>query len=122
MKYRLEAAKGSPSTWAWFLRTAKKHPGYSVLRDGAFDIHVVETNEPETMLALWMMVRPCKHLALYVDGILVSPTRFGFIMAQGERTKRMLNRIVERKEAEFDKAKKIRRWRMGLGPDPEMGF
>lgn len=113
MKYRLELSKGNNLAWRWFVQTARRHPGYSTFRDGPFTVHAVETDDKETILAFWSMVRPFKRMRCYYDGHFVSPTRFGLLLMYGDRTKRMLGAVIERGEARL----RENRRRMGLDPD-----
>lgn len=108
MKIRLEVARAPSLAWRWFLRVAKRVPGYRV-EDGR--VHIIETEDRDAILALWSIVRPWKRVAVYVDGRLISRQRLGVVLAQADSTRRMLAGIIKKKALERDDNER----RRGLG-------
>lgn len=66
--YRLEVGYRRSPDWAWFLRLAKKMPGYRVEREDGLELHVVETTSVANLEGLYEIIRSWRGWAFIVDG------------------------------------------------------
>lgn len=129
MRFRFEVGRARSSTWGMFVRLAKRQERYRLDQDeDAGEVHVIETDDVETALALWSYVARWRGVVYYFDNRLASRTHMARIMwdlrERGGKVAAMLHGILGKAAASRERREQERRWRMGLGPErPEdLGF
>lgn len=108
------------------MRRAKKHGRHRVRRVAGVELHVVDFKTVDAALEVWQCTRSWKAVSYSVDGKAIAPPKFNHLMHRhlfrDVRVKEMLSEILVRKERERRRREAGERWRMGLGPDEELGF
>lgn len=83
--YRLEVGRARRPEWAWFLRLAKKMPGYRISREDDLELHVVETTSLANLAGLHEIIREWKGWAFSVDGAPATRRALAELIAQRRR-------------------------------------
>lgn len=126
MRIRFEVSRGRSLYWPEFLRRAKKHGKHRQRRGAGVELHVVEFKTVEAALEVWQVTRSWKGVSYLVDGAMIPPIKFNHLMRahlfRDVRVKDMLQEIIVRKAKERTRRDAGENWRMGLGPDPDLGF
>lgn len=126
MKIRFEVSRGRSFYWPEFVRRAKKHGRHRQRVVAGVELHVVEFKTVDAALEVWQVTRSWKAVSYTVNGVVVPPIKFHHQMRahlfRDVRVKDMLQEIIVRKAKERGRREAGENWRMGLGPDPELGF
>lgn len=124
MRIRFEVAARKTWGFPYFVARAKKYGTHRIKKTGGLDTHVVEVKTTEQANAVWNYIRSWVAVAVFVDGKEMDRSEFARAMLQHRmsigRTKQMLDDVLKR--AQSRRGDDDGRWRMGLGPDPRLGF
>ena len=122
-KIRFEVAARKTYFWPYFLERAKKHGRHSVKKSEEVEFHIVEFDDMENAVEVWQCTRSWKAVSYYVAGHLMPQAKFNHFMNQfvfrDVRSKWMLDDIIKKTDHDRERKEGEKRWRMGLGPEPE---
>jgi hypothetical protein len=122
-KIRFEVAARKTYYWPFFLQRAKKHGRHRVEKSDGLELHIVDVEDMEGAVEVWQCTRSWKAVSYYVSGKAVPQAKFNHIMNQfvfrDVHAKWMLEDIIKTASAKKAREDDDKRWRMGLGPEPE---
>jgi hypothetical protein len=123
MTIRFEVAPRKTYFWKHFVARAKKRGRHRVDRTG---LHVVVCKTIDAALEIWQVTRSWTAVWYYVDGRVVGKARFKDMMHdhqfRDQKVRDMLQDVLDKHHRGRGRGDDEGRWRMGLGPDPKLGF